>query len=243
MDYYGSVNYDINSGLLAHETTSCWYVDALQAGTASVGMSLQFDNGQIVSIAAVGQFTVVKPTTTFVPIYHGTPNIWITNGFLALKNHDMSFKHSIQSDFSGLAGYIQLISGSVTRDETVSTVGYELDNAPYARGQQTINNTEDTSLRRAFFYDAPSVGVPISTSNHGSMNYSYETYLLFKPDAGPGPNIFVPLRLVTWGLTASTTFNNGWTVDPGSSTSGPTDHDSTGDFPVWTGVSANGLIW
>ena len=54
--------YDENDDLLFGESVFCWYVDALQAGIASIGMNLQFANGQSVSIPALGKLNVYRPT-------------------------------------------------------------------------------------------------------------------------------------------------------------------------------------
>jgi hypothetical protein len=232
----------VNNGDLLRNTnqTACWFVNK-PGGSVSVGLNLKFDNGQMTSIARDGKFTVYRPTTTFNPIYHGTPQVIITNNYLALgqnRYHDMSFRHYIQSDFPGLAGYTQLCNGYDKRDATISTDGDELDNTEWARGQQTINNTEVASLRRAFFFDAPQVPLSILATTT-KMHWSYRTYLRFKPD-GDG-SIFVTLRLATWGLDASASYSGGWNIDSGSSCSGPSDSDNT-DFPVWMQIFFNSIL-
>ena len=60
---------------------------------------------------------------------------------------------------------------------------------------------------------------------------------MFKPDAGPGPNIYVTLRKIDWYLHDSAL--PAWTIDQHIATipSGG-DADST-SFPHWTGTVFN----
>ena len=55
------------------------------------------------------------------------------------------------------------------------------------------------------------------------------------PDAGPGPNIYVPLATATWTVTGIAHEANGsWFLDSSSNVtpvSGPVD---TVSFPYWT---------
>jgi hypothetical protein len=81
------------------------------------------------------------------------------------------------------------------------------------------------------WWDAPADGLH---NGNAKEDMDYYTYLLFKPDAGPGPNIFVPLRLVTWTLDDEA--DNGVYVKGNPVT--PTDDDCT-TFPHWTSVFIN----
>jgi hypothetical protein len=94
-------------------STSCWYVDKLDAGTASVGMNLYFDNGQVVFIQASGQLAIVKPsienlTTNLSPQFStngsGTETMFCGAGFNAWVRPP--------DGFSGTASFTQLVNTS-----------------------------------------------------------------------------------------------------------------------------------
>jgi hypothetical protein len=229
--------------------TGCWYVKDFQADTASVVMYLHFANGQNVTINAFGQFSIFRPTATFTkPIpTHGSPTVGIINGTLALGqngNQDMSFEHTINAydaqigtGFSGSAGYVQLLQGSYEDHFSQNTL-YQipdagsdpaaLDNALFPRGTANIDgNLGGTPI----FYDAPSLELPPDLSPV-TENMQFSTYLLFAPSGG----IYVPLRLVTWKLNMSATYNGGW--QPSSSPTVPSDADCT-SFPEWTQTYTN----
>ena len=138
----------------------------------------------------------------------------------------MTFKHYLQSQYAGSAGYTQLISGEFDSDLTVATHGYELDVVEWARGLNTIRNIGSWSQNVVPFDDQPDVGLANFKSATG-MNLSFRTSLRFKPDGVS--NIFVTLRIVTWGVSASATKAGGvWSVDASSAPSGPqqTDNDA-----------------
>ncbi len=148
----------------------------------------------------------------------------------------MSFKHYPQSSFPGTAGYTQLISGEFDSGIGVETDGYELDAVEWARGLNPIKSIGSWSQNIVPFDDQPNVGL-LNTYSTAAMGLSFETFLRFKPDGGS--SIFVTLRLVTWGVSASARKLDGvWTVDLGSSASGPTESDSD-VFPVWTQTFAS----
>jgi hypothetical protein len=233
--------YDENSALLHCDSTansalstSCWYVDKLQSGSASVAVNLSFANGQQISLNNSGTFDVYKPKADFLPNNDGTPTVIINGNTLSLgtsANHDMGFAHHVQSDFPGVAGYTQLVSGGwQTSPEGIPLIGTELDTTEFPRGkiQLPIN---------PYFFDAPSISLADNLSPT-SEDLEFSTYLLFKP-SGSG-NIFVPLRLVTWELHDSATYNSssGWT--PSGSATDPKDADCT-TFPQWTRVYSSGL--
>ena len=63
--YFGSLNYRVNPDLLAitgrNLTTTCWYVNKVDAGTVGVNANLHFSNGQYASVAAMGNVSVFRP--------------------------------------------------------------------------------------------------------------------------------------------------------------------------------------
>lgn len=185
------------------------------------------------SIVRQGRFNVYRPTTSFVPIIDGPPQLLLKTNYPSLltlglnRINDMSFQHFVQSDFPGLAGYTQLCDGfSENALKSQYTDGDELDNRVWANGNQNIE--EEPS----FFYDSPSV----TLASHVNMSWSFKTYLRFKPDGDD--NIFVTLRLVTWSVDAEADFNGTWSLLSGSSTSGPDDSNNNA-FPKWSNVFYN----
>jgi hypothetical protein len=236
---YGSVNYRINPDLKTNLTTQCWYVNK-PGGTVTAAWNLQFSNGQQVDVITRGAFTVYRPTVAqWDPLYLGPAQVVTNGGTLALGGGTaagMSFRHYPQSTFSGTAGYTQLISGEYDSDLSISTDGYELDNTEWARGQKAIHSIGSWSQNGVPFDDEPHIGLA-NVHSTTAMDLLCNTYLRFMPDGGS--SIFVTLRLVTWGVTASATKTSGvWTVDLGSSPSGPADSDSDA-FPIWTETFTN----
>ncbi len=230
-------------------STSCWYVKALQAGNAGVAMELVFTNGQKISLNRSGTFDVYRPR---VPIFnfpaagHGTPGVRATNGVLGLIDDEMSFSHIIHSDFPGVAGYTQVIDGEFSIASTGGTSPHlqfgvdSLDNVEFPQGTPPINHNGEP-----IFVDGPYVGLgtghllPIFDNyNDKFIKVNYNTYLLFKPDEGPGPNIFVPLKLVTWKINATATYVTSWTVTGNPPVTDPQSADCT-TFPRWQNVFYN----
>jgi len=154
----------------------------------------------------------------------------------------MSFGHQIIStNFSGVAAYTQLISGEFTESGTgnwlpivpdggAGTPDTELDNKEFGRGTPSVSSSPEGT--EVMFWDAPNVGLH---NGNGQENVNFKTYLLFKPDVvSTRPNIFVPLRLITWNLQDE--------ADNGVYVSGnpviPTDEDFS-EFPDWQHVFRN----
>jgi hypothetical protein len=246
---YCSRNYSNDSSLLASKTTSCWYVDAVQAGKASIGMNLHFLNGQNVSVAALGQFNVYRPEVRdFTKDLGGDPIVGNYSGYLSLGTatyHDMDFLHYIQSDFPGEAGYTQLISGGFTNNFTHITTGYELDKTEWPRDQKTIHTGSGVAylLNNPYFYDSPGIELSWESASTVGFGLLFKTYLRFRPDAGNAEdNIFVTLRVVTWSVFASATYSSGvWNVNSASFSTGPDDFPSD-DFPIWTTIFDNSFL-
>jgi hypothetical protein len=231
---------------MSNPTTAWFYNQQTQDATANLGMYCQFNNGQSVYLVRKGMFNVYTPTIQkWSPLWDGPPQVVVESGELSLGSvsdtsgnaPDMSFAHYIQSNFSGAAGYTQLITGEYDYNIPYVIDGYQLDNTEWPRGEKTIVASEFGV--QVSFDDGPAVSLA-SINGITAMDLSVKTYLRFRPDAGnPNDNIFVTLRLVTWGVTASASKSNGvWTVDLGSSTSGPNDSTSN-EFPLWTHTTHN----
>jgi hypothetical protein len=140
--------------------THCWYVEDGLPLTASVHVFFRCtQNGKLFDETIIGQFNVHRPTVTFHPTYLGTPVV-VANGALTL-NPAMSFSHDVRSDFTGAAGYTQLIDGEYTDSATGNlleigggTPHTELDKAEFYYGTPAITATNGLP----YFHDAPLVG-------------------------------------------------------------------------------------
>ena len=118
-----SENYFINGDLLTSNSTSCWYVNG-QGGSASIGMNLHFSNGQYVSLAAKGDFTVyrpnAKPNKATSGIWYLDPrNVTLDTNWpsvLALDIFRLQHYVAITSKYAGLGNYVQLLSATNLSD-------------------------------------------------------------------------------------------------------------------------------
>jgi hypothetical protein len=228
-------------------STSCWYVLDALPGTVSVTLYYRnYDNstygvGPLHSITITGKFNVHRPAANFIPpsSFDGTPTVMIANYALALGNgrdRDMSFGHQINpGNFSGQAGYTQLISGNYTLSSSglplniapnsgLGTPDTELDNGEFPRGQPSIPVNANSMV---VFWDGPADRLH---QGNAEENVVFSTYLMFKPSGG----IWVPLRLVSWSLNDGAA--NGSIVS--GQVLGPTDGDCS-NFPDWKIVFSN----
>ena len=235
--------YDVNDDLLTNLTTSCWYVDG-PGGAAIILEVLHFPNGQYVPIAALGHFSVYRPTIPkWDQPYLGTPTAMLWSGNLGVGNapagsNIMSFQAYIQSKYPGMAGFTQLISGFFANDTILSLDGYELDNTEWYRGQKAVQGGGAASRNPVPFDDGPYLSLSIFHSDT-EMDLNYKSYLRFRPDVGvSNQNIFVTLQLATWSVSATATNSSGWLVDTNSLVDGPDRSDSS-DFPIWTNTFSN----
>lgn len=254
---YSSVctSYRLNPALLANLTTSCWYVNE-PGGTASIGMNLQFPNGQTVSIAAKGDFTIYRPTISCFqpsPPYYaalvpsGSPNqlrLGDDN-----QNGAMAYSLNVNSiaPFSGDANIVQLVnasravSGSYGGQQSTTGGAFWLDNTLfYISGANPVN---PPSIPYAYLLltDMPGYGLNFWTGvNLCSIADSFKDYVVFKPN-GSG-NIYVTLGRVLWSWSASTSKVNGVWSNPTYQVIGPSSPDDSDEFPQWPQVCHNS-VW
>jgi len=237
----GSVNYSVNSSLLTQPTTSCWYVGGGSA-SASVGLGLQFSNGQYVAVASSGHFNAYRPdarpkTTAYLsPLWYSNPRNAVMNlsGYdsLELTANPMEFITEIYSKYPGNADYVQLISGSTGSDliPSWSTGNNAADNSVPYGGTVPINpNSWSPSPQHV---DGPETVGGLSSV---WVDYTLKAYLRFTP-SGAG-SIPITLVRVDWSWSAGATKQNGiWSIN--SYCPAPTfSSDST--FPYWTHIYSN----
>jgi len=244
---YGSVNYRINSSLLANTNqTSGWFYNT-NGNHVSVGLNLQFQNGQSVSVAANGNFTVYRPQllkfTNSPPTHYayldtnhfnvyGSP--WLTYG--DPNNGSMAFSCRIQSDFGGQGRWTQLINSFRNRDETYpvgswtwSTHGdYWLDNSEfYFPNMFDVTVNAHATSSPLGYGDAPSwpCGLTVCT-----INDQFKTYVRFLPDGAN--SIWITLGRVDWSWNATASLSGAWLITSQYTPLAQLNDDDS--FPFWT---------
>jgi hypothetical protein len=221
--------------------THCWYVKDGQSVTASVRARYTLGtNPHLWDFTYTGQFNVHRPTTATASPYQpdGTPTVRILYGStlslgISGVTNDMSFQHTITTDgfCGGQAGYVQLITSG---DYTSSGTGLAFPAIPNteldgkygefpADRQTTVPANTTTTINK--FYDAPSDGLH---QGNAKEELEFSTYLMFKPNGG----IWVPLRLIQWGLQDEAA--NYSLVNGAQHVTGPSDTESIA-FPDWQG--------
>jgi len=242
-------SYRQNSDLLTNRTTSVWYVNGT-GGACSIGMSLQFANGQTVAVAAAGNFSVYRPQVQFTP----SPPFFVTltNGYMSLgdaaDNGAMIFSAKVTSTYSGQANWVQLINRLVIGDwpayARLNTYGgYWLDNDPFYNTVGDVGtpplNTEVGPSKTGIvdFSDKPGIDCWSVLLGVVSITDDFKTYLVFHPD---GDGIWVTLGRVNWGWHgyAGVDINNG-TVELEDSSVTPPTYTDTDEFSVWSSVYSN----
>jgi len=248
-DSSGCEIYQVAPYWVVQNPTRAWFYGSGREVNAYCGIYCTFSNGQTAFVTARGKFQLYQPSIVQGGPFLGAPEVSINADRLVLGNYDslihsMSFGPGIRSAISGSEGLTQLISGSYVGRITRSMDGYELDNgnwAPFGT-TVTIDPTQITAgpTNSVSFRDTPCVRL---VGSQVAMDLAFKTYVRFRPDAGnPGDNIYVTLGVVTWGVTASASYRDGfWQVDAGSAASGPTYSANTG-FPVWTKTFHNSLL-
>ncbi|MGH7988844.1 MAG: hypothetical protein ACREDS_01430 [Limisphaerales bacterium] len=226
---YGSVNYRIDSGLLANTNiTSCWFINK-PGGSVSVGVNLQFSNGQTASIAAKGNISVYRPSVN-QPVLFGPYGAAITSDtppMLELADNAMYFKVTINSKYDGSFGLTQLVN---MYSETVvvppdvlqgaTTFGnFNLDGGEYYDGQFSITNSCQIN-------DAPGQSLIFFA---GSYTGNWKDYVRFTPTGG----IPVTIGRIDWNWSATAENpGTGWYISS-DGVDGPTLYDDD-SFPVWS---------
>jgi hypothetical protein len=226
---YSSVctSYRKNDNLLNTTAVQCWYVNK-PGGACSVRETLHFANGQIVNIAAAGNFMVYRPSVN-PPVNHGPFGAGIGLGLLAfeldLMNGPMNFDVTINSKYSGNFGLTQLVNFNALPPGLYhSTYGsFWLDGKEYYDGPVEIG--QPCSIN-----DEP--GVPLIIPPIGSYNGNWQTYVRFTPDGG----IAVTLNRIdwNWAATAGYLWNGDWIITSDHVDDPKTYYDDS--FPLWSNV-------
>ena len=248
-------NYILNSDWLQNTNRiSGWFYNT-NSGHVSVGLNLLMNNGQSVSVAANGDFTVYKPTVKpaidnngiwyFDPRNYSLVEVGTIGGYstlglytLSLGNFSMHHFVSVKSKYSGAANYVQLISASDYGDfypyHQDTSGSFVLDNTyPYNDSDKTIQadikNTVDLT-------DTPSMPGLYTIA----VDDNFKDYLIFKPDGDP-QNIYVSLARVDWYWRAAATLSiisPYWSVTNDCPPPQFYDEDA---FPYFTDTILNGF--
>ncbi|HEX3856078.1 MAG TPA: hypothetical protein VHY30_02140 [Verrucomicrobiae bacterium] len=246
---YSSVctSYRKNTDLLTNLSTSCWYVDKVDAGTASIGMNLHFSNGQDVSIAALGKFDMIKPKVSWVGTQPGTIAVdinferstsgepWLHFGFWLPDNppesQDPGTKCTL--DAGGL-------NGTLFSDlQLITSFSSEFCKANGQTTHLSGSGRDDSGLLAAytnFYFDDPGAPLPAGYV-HVTDTGSFQTFLMFKPaDSSSGASIAVPLKFIAWDWSGvADDLSSGWSLTSSSKHVTISDQDTT-TFPVWSNI-------
>jgi hypothetical protein len=243
----GCISY--NSGGSVATTNSspclCWCVNG-SGGKVSVGASLIMPNGKSVSIAAIGQFAIYRPT---LQNFTNNPAAWVTNfsGYLSLGNGsvgDMSYQTGVFSSYPGSADITQLInrnanSGLITDTTSgqywLDTVRFYISQTSNPNSVRPISVGINSPLN---FSDGPEIALVSSVYNETTtISDEFIDYFVFRPSGAS--NIYVTLGKTSWSWSGASTYSNGqWTPASGS-VSRPAAPDNSADFPQWPQVHNN----
>jgi hypothetical protein len=219
-----SLNYGVNFDLLTitgteNLTTTCWYVNK-PGGMVNVNAKLHFANGQYVSVAARGNFTVYRPK--FSDFRNHASYVGFTWDAPTLQAH-MRWEVTVNSIYSGQVGVTQILNAD---HGVLSTGGQDyLDGSSelYTSQQYRTNIISDGVV---LLQDDPKVTWYVGCT---TLYGNYTDYLRFAPDGG----IWVTLGTNGWHMDGSACWGIGPTYTNIAPASPITDSDK---FPLWTGV-------
>jgi hypothetical protein len=224
--------YHQNADLLWNNPTWCWYVNQ-PGGRVSMWQNVHFSNGQYVSLAAEGSFTVYRPTVN-PPILHGPYAASADDNMLSLADNAMWFDVRINSKYPGSFGLSQLVNFYAQTCllppdfflpyGTYPWAGFWLDGShEYYSGFSDKDSANSIN-------DSPGVPLIILWANY---NGHWKDYVRFAPVGG----IAVTLGRLDWNWAAACIIPNplvGWVITSDGE-DGPTLHDDD-SFPLWSHV-------
>jgi len=255
-------NYDVNSDLLAQETTSCWYKRDLQATTVSVGMNLLFPNGQNVSIAALGKLDINIPTLVGNKDCKDLnyPNSGWDDPCLYLTHDGGSDSDSILSPINWTTGvylggqyggysrhwasYRSSLNGDQFGYTQIGTSFREVDGVPGVNNtgnenwldpnDQFNNKYVGTNPDVNGTYYVQQTDRPANPigSRQSQVNDTFKDYFQYLPPGNDSISITLGSVEWSWGYNAQYS-NSAWNVTPSNLSSGQYQADET--FPLWTG--------
>jgi len=241
-------SYQLNTDLLTNNPTWCWYVN-LPGGRVSMWQNLHFSNGQYVSIAAAGSFTIYRPRIWLAPPVPGQTQPYYTIsdvipnpiGTCKLKlgendqsgNGDMKFYVNVNSKFDGQVGLTQLITANYP-NPLYNFSDERCDGIEFYDGPRPVNGRPNPNIVCGFVsMDDGPFSIWVSPN---WVDLSSQDFVRFQPGGG----IYVTLGIVTWDTVGTAqTFGGDWSITD-DATSGPNCPDGSDEFPLWT-VNQGGM--
>lgn len=189
----------INTNLLLNTNiTSCWFIDNPGSKHVNVNLSLLLNNGQLLTVARNGNFSLYKPTFSYTGLLNGA---WFDGTTLWAQ---MSWNEMLNSKYDGQFGITQLIFGT---GFYFSTDGeYVLDGDTEIYGNGGVNGpsqyvASNPSTHTIHFLDTPSApATPCVT-----MDINFKDYFRFQPTNG----IWVTIATNGWSVNASACVSTG----------------------------------
>jgi hypothetical protein len=225
-------SYRLNNDLLTNNPTLCWYVN-LPGGRVSMWQNLHFSNGQYVSVAAEGDFTIYRPTAevTYIssPQYYTLTETNLLYSKLQLGasdgTGDLSYTVQVQSKraFTGNCNITQLITADY------SYIGFQFSDER-ADGGAFYNETPARVIRTGS--TGLSDGPWERWVQPNLVSLSARDFVRFLPD-GTG-SIWVTLGITRWetvGIAEQDIWTN-WSITE-DATTGPDALDTSDEFPIW----------
>jgi hypothetical protein len=213
--YYGSENYRVNDSILDGMNTYAWYTNTT-SGDVSMNINIRFGNGQSVSLAGAGHFSIYRPT--FVPgSFLCNPHrlFFYQDGVLCYGDilsgfGSMIWDIELNSKYEGKYGVTQLVKGYYLLGAfpIMTTFGgwwldgntefYDDALKPYMFNSEISHNYH--------FHDKPQAG--FSSSDRIYMIAEFKDYIRFRPNAGGEyNNILVTIGFVRWRFEAEVSDN------------------------------------
>ena len=236
------MNYRTNASLLQNTNqTSCWFVSG-QAGHVVVGVRLEFKNGQTLTVAEKGDFTLFRPTIWLEPLSSAEGDHYYTISSrtplsckLKLGEPDesnegtMQYTVNVRSTYGGWVGITQLITADYINPIYIFS-DERCDGPEFYSGTNRVYGRLPTVSGSTYLDDGPWS----LWAAPNMVGLSSRDFVRFQPDGG----IFVTLGIVTWETygIANTLFwpdvDDTWYIQD-QGTSGPSGPDSSDEFPVW----------
>jgi hypothetical protein len=256
-EFYGSWNYDIDQNLLRTAAPWAWWVSGGEKN-ATLNRTVYFDNGQSVKLRERGRFSIFRPTVvkvpadtvpSFFPGYIGAvPGLKLGgDGDPREGHHEMLYDVDFQTGgYTGTGGVLQLLTANYSARPSLTFSDWRLDGNSELYVSGPIDPTHYPAPQTSVtFDDEPSNHQPFIFSTIW-VQASFRDYCVFKPDAGPGENIFVTLGLVTWSCDGEVSqIHIGEPGFPGIKLTkdivvGPDGPIETDEFPHWDLVCSEG---
>jgi len=233
--YYGSKDYYRDNSTLTLENSRAWWTKggnpAPEQKTATLGIMLEFNNGQNAFLKRAGLFTMYQPSIDFHQLGQAAVYIDYIGVAIALRigknigsgqlTDTMGFAADIYSDvkFPGEVITTQLIN----RNASIDGISFDsTDGALWLDGNETYPNSHDNVIRQqptaqtcygqSVYSDGP--GISIQIASWASINDTFKTYFRFRP--GGSDSIWVTLGRADWNWFGNVEYTGLNPLDPNS---------------------------